>query len=113
MSKNTFKRGKVYWTTLPDPKEGSHVQGGARPCVIISNNTAIKHSEIIKVLPLSGAIDDFPSHVDVNLHRPGQVLCEQILTVDKSMLGTYVGTLSSESMAEITKNLAWELGIML
>ena len=90
-----FTRGTVWWIELP-LKMYSHVQGGARPCVVVSN--PLEHSGVITVCPLSTKIDDIQTHPKVFVKKEGQVLIEQITTVDISSIGNYVGTLSDEDM---------------
>ena len=97
-----FTRGTVWWIELP-LKIYSHVQGGARPCVVVSN--PLEHSGVITVCPLSTKIDDIQTHPKVFVKKEGQVLIEQITTVDISSIGNYVGTLSDEDMQVVNDAL--------
>ena len=97
-----FDRGTVWWIELP-LKMYSHVQGGARPCVVVSN--PLEHSGVITVCPLSTKIDDIQTHPKVFVKKEGQVLIEQITTVDISSIGNYVGTLSDEDMQVVNDAL--------
>lgn len=90
-----YTRGTVWWIELP-LNLNSHVQGGARPCVIVSN--ALDKSGVVTVCPLSTKIDDIKTHTKVNVRKEGQVLVEQITTVDISDIGNYVGTLTESDM---------------
>lgn len=85
-----YNRGTVWWIELP-LKLHSHVQGGARPCVIVSNH--LERSGVVTVCPLSTKIDSIKTHPKVCVKKEGQVLIEQITTVDISSIGNYVGEL--------------------
>ena len=100
--RRTYKQGEVYWVELPISKR-THVQGGARPCVVISDND--ETSGVITVCPLSTKLDDIKTHVYVIVRKPGQVLCEQITTVDVKNLGNYVGCCSEEEVESIKETL--------
>lgn len=90
-----YTRGTVWWIELPLNLH-SHVQGGARPCVIVSN--PLERSGVVTVCPLSTKIDEISTHPKVNVRKDGQVLVEQITTVDISSIGNYVGTLTDTDM---------------
>lgn len=91
----SFDRGTVWWVELPLNLK-SHVQGGTRPCVIVSNH--LDRSAVVTVCPLSTKLDTISTHPKVLIKKPGQVLVEQITTVDIASLGNYVGTLCEEDM---------------
>jgi mRNA-degrading endonuclease toxin of MazEF toxin-antitoxin module len=100
-----YARGTVWWVELP-LNVHSHVQGGTRPCLIVSN--PIERSGVITVCPLSTRIDNIPTHTSVNVKKEGQVLVEQITTVDISSLGDYAGVVSDSDMEkvdEVIRNL--------
>ena len=83
-----IKRGDIIIADL-----GQHetsVQSGIRPCVVMSNNMANKHSPVITVVPLTSKIRKkqyLPTHVFLNgyrntgLDRHSLALCEQITSV--------------------------------
>lgn len=93
-----YNRGTVWWIDLP-MKLHSHVQGGTRPCVIVSNH--LDRSGVITVCPLSTKLDDIKTHPRVFIKKEGQVLIEQITTVDIASIGDYVGTLDTVDMQSV------------
>ena len=93
-----YNRGTVWWIELP-LKMHSHVQGGARPCVIVSN--PLDRSGVVTVCPLSTKIDSIKTHPRVFVKKEGQVLVEQITTVDISTIGNYVGELNTYDMSAV------------
>ena len=95
-----YERGTVWWIELPLDKK-SHLQGGGRPCVIVSN--PLHKSGVITVCPLSTRIDSISTHPKVFVKKEGQVLVEQITTVDIASLDNYVGTLSEQDMKAVDK----------
>lgn len=97
-----FNRGTVWWIDLP-MKLHSHVQGGARPCVIVSNH--LDRSGVVTVCPLSTKIDSIKTHPRVCVKKEGQVLIEQITTVDISSIGNYVGELTPVDMDAVEEAL--------
>lgn len=106
---NNYRRGSVWWVDLP-LDTSTHVQGGARPCVIVSN-TNCQHNSVVTVCPMSTRIDKIPTHVKVNVRKEGQVLCEQITTIDASELRDYCGHVNRDGMekvdAVLSKYLSW------
>lgn len=97
-----FSRGTVWWIELP-LKLHSHVQGGARPCVIVSN--PLDRSGVVTVCPLSTKIDSIKTHPRVFVKKEGQVLIEQITTVDISSIGNYVGKVDDLEMSVVDEAL--------
>lgn len=97
-----YNRGTVWWVELPLNLH-SHVQGGARPCVIVSN--PLDRSGVVTVCPLSTKIDSIKTHPKVRMKKDGQVLVEQITTIDISSIGNYVGTLNDHDMNEVENAL--------
>ena len=97
-----FDRGTVWWIDLP-MKMYSHVQGGARPCVIVSN--PLEHSGVVTVCPLSTKLDEINTHPRVFVKKEGQVLIEQITTVDIASIGNYVGRVDDVEMNAVNDAL--------
>ncbi|PIH61535.1 type II toxin-antitoxin system PemK/MazF family toxin [Paenibacillus sp. LK1] len=87
----TIKRMEVWEVDLP-AGDGS-VQGGHRPCVVISNDMGNKYSPVVIVVPLTSSKlkKRMPTHVFVDANECGvfndsTALCEQVLTVKKERL---------------------------
>ena len=98
-----MKNGNIYLVTL-DPTIGSE-QSKTRPCIIISTDIVNDYAKTVTIAPLSHTIrtKPFPFHVKV-----GEGVCkiEQLRTVDKSRLQTFVGTINSTQKNAIKKALA-------
>ena len=105
------KRGRIYWVDLPINPD-SHIQGGVRPCVIVSSGWGVSNSEVITVCPLTTKLDSFVFHPKCFVRgRAGQILCEQIVTIDVKNVGDYIGTLSIPETAAFNKAMALTLGL--
>lgn len=95
-----YKRGSVWWVELP-LNLFTHIQGGTRPCVIVSN--PLERSGVVTVCPLSTKIDDFKTHPKIKLKKEGQILVEQITTVDISSIKDNLGQLSNTEIKVLNK----------
>ena len=111
---NNITRGSVWWINMPI-KPNSHVQGGGRPYVVLSDINAGENatSGVVTVCPMSTKIDKFASHAKVKFKRDAQVLCDQITTVDVSDFTEYNGQLSDYDMQKVEEALTYYLGIKL
>lgn len=110
-----FARGMVYWVNLPNTF-GDTVQTGRRPCVIVSNDVGNIFSKNITVVPCTTNIEKInsqPTHYTTNLFVTTEsvVLCENIMTISKSLCDGFIGLLDDNEMAAIDKCLAITLGL--
>lgn len=111
------KRGDIYYSDLGAVT--GCCQCGIRPVVIVSNDTANYHSPTVTIVPLTSQIKkrNQPTHVilgqreTTGLSKPSLVLCEQVRSMDKAMLGNRVGrVISREAMSKITHALQVQIG---
>lgn len=102
-----IRQGDIYWIDLDEP--GDSEPGYRHPHVVVQNNL-FNHSRINTVLvcPLTSNLKraDSPGNVllskrEANLPKPSVVNVSQIFTVDKSQLGDYIGTLTSERLRQV------------
>lgn len=102
-------RGEIYYVSFYD--SASHVVKGARPAVIISNDIHNRFSETVIVVPITTRRKDYPTHMDIETEKGiyGQIMCEQITTVDKDWIGDFKDTLTQEQMEELDRTIALEL----
>ena len=92
-----IKRGDLVYLNF-DPIIGSE-QGGPRPAVVIQNDIGNKHAPTVIIAPVTSKTKktNLPTHVKLTskcLERNSMVLLEQIKTIDKSRIESYIGTLS-------------------
>ena len=86
------KRFDVYLVNL-DPTVGREIQK-TRPCLIISPNEMNLFISTVIVAPMTTASKPYPTRVACNFQgRQGQIVLDQIRTVDKSRLIKRLGKL--------------------
>ena len=99
----TIKRGEIYLADL-NPVMGSE-QGGIRPVVVIQNNIGNYYSPTIIVAAITSAEKrHLPTHTKLEsscLNKDSTALLEQIRTIDKRRLISYIGEVSNIEMQEI------------
>lgn len=113
----TYLRGQLFYADL-----GSGIgseQQGLRPVVIIQNNIGNKHSPTVIVAAVSSKTRTkakLPTHFNIGqesgLEQPSIVLLEQIRTIDKRRLGSYIGQLPLPQVRELNHALAISIGLI-
>lgn len=111
-----YLRGDMYYADL-GRGIGSE-QKGYRPVLIIQNNVGNKHSPTVIIAAITSRVGvkaKLPTHYFVNteggLEAPSIVLLEQIRTIDKKRLDSYIGHLSDTHIANINNAICISLGI--
>jgi mRNA interferase MazF len=88
-----------------DPAVGSEIQI-TRPCLIISPDEMIRHIRTVSVAPMTTAGKDYPTRVSCKFQRKkGQIVLDQIRTIDKSRLIKKIGTVEPQVQAEVISTL--------
>lgn len=111
-----IRRGDIYYAELP-PAIGSE-QTGIRPVLVVQNDVGNRFSPTIIVVAITSQIKriTMPSHVvldadDGILPRTSMVLTEQIITMDKLRLRSYIGSLTPPDLKRVDKALKMSLGL--
>lgn len=109
-----MKRGDIYYADL-NPVLGCE-QGGLRPVLVIQNNIGNRCSPTTIVAALSGKIEqaEMPTHVCIKidgLRRTSTVMLEQIRTIDKMRLKTYINSVGTDILKQVDKALAISVGL--
>ena len=108
-------KGDIFYVNL-NVLSGS-IQKGRRPVVVVSNNKNNMFSPNVTVVPITSKNKKWlPIHVEINnsalpMKVHGIVLCEQIMTVSKEMLGDFMCSLSPFLMNQIDYALKRQLGL--
>lgn len=107
---NVYK-GEIFYI-----KKGGRVTGSEqfaeRPAVVVSNDIGNVHSNAIEVVYLtSQSKKELPTHAKVMCSVPSTALCEQIHTVSKERLGSYIRTCTEKEMNDIDAALMISLGL--
>jgi mRNA interferase MazF len=86
-------RFEVYLVSL-DPTVGSEIQK-SRPCLIISPDEMNRHINTVIIAPMTTRGRDYPTRVPCTFQgRQGQIVLDQIRTVDKTRLMRKLGRLT-------------------
>ena len=100
-------RGDMFLAEMRQSKDSE--QAGTRPVVIVQNNIGNKHSPTTIIVPITAKKKRFlPTHVSIEhfgLKRKSTALCEQVTTIARSRLISYIGSLGAKEMKKIDKAL--------
>lgn len=110
-------RGDIFFADLGE-EDGTNRQAGERPVLIISNNACNKFSEIITVVAFTTQDKTkLPTHVRITpdehngLEEKSLALCEQVISLPKSLLKRKKGFLTPENMRKIDAALKVQLNL--
>ena len=93
-------RFDVYLINL-DPTVGSEIQK-ARPCLIISPDEMNRHIRTTIVAPMTTTSKDYPTRVSCKFKKKkGQIVLDQIRTIDKTRLIKKLGSVNPETQLEV------------
>ena len=108
-----IKRGDIFYADL-NPVVGSE-QCGVLPVLVVQNNVGNKHSPTVVVVPISSVRKkDLPVHIQIRcseLPKNSTVLAEQIRTIDRYRLKSYVGSVDFELMEKVEKAMKISIGV--
>ena len=94
------KRFEVYLVNL-DPTLGSEIQK-TRPCLIISPDEMNDHIATVIVAPMTTKGRDYPTRINCQFEsKEGQIVLDQIRTVDKSRLVKRLGKINTSIQKEV------------
>ncbi|MCB8917079.1 MAG: type II toxin-antitoxin system PemK/MazF family toxin [Ardenticatenaceae bacterium] len=103
------KRFDIFLVNL-DPTIGSEIQK-TRPCLIISPDEMNRNIRTVIVAPMTTKGRDYPTRVACEFQgKQGQIVLDQIRTIDKSRLVRKLGQLKEESRADVLDTLAEMFG---
>ena len=84
-----------------DPTRGSEIRK-TRPCLVISPDEMNDHIQTVIVAPMTTKGRQYPSRVPCTFQgKRGQVVLDQIGTVDKTRLVRQLGTISSSVQSKV------------
>jgi mRNA interferase MazF len=98
------KRFDVYLVNL-DPTAGHEIKK-TRPCLIISPDEMNRYISTVIVAPMTTKGQPYPTRVACRFQdKEGQVVLDQIRTIDKSRLIQKLGQLDKRTQAEVLTTL--------
>jgi len=99
------KRFDVYLVNL-DPTVGSEIQK-TRPCLVISPDEMNRHIATVIVAPMTSQGQAYPTRVPCQFQgKAGQVVLDQLRTVDKTRLVKRLGRVSATVQIQVLTLLA-------
>lgn len=99
------KRFEVYLVNL-NPTVGSEIKK-MRPCLIISPDEMNAHIATVIVAPMTTQGRAYPTRVSCKFQgKDGQIILDQIRTVDKTRLAKRLGTISAATQKAVLAVLA-------
>lgn len=116
VNKLFFTRGDIVLANLPDI--GKHIQKGKKRILIISNRRCNHYSSVITYVCLtSREKTDLPTHIQLEPNKyngltvKSTILCEQLMSLDKTRVLKKLGTIDNETMKKVEKAVLVQLGI--
>ena len=84
-----------------DPSEG-HETRKTRPCVVISPDELNRHIATVMVVPMTTTRRAYPTRVPLRFQgKSGQIVLDQIRTVDRNRLVRRLGKISDEAARKV------------
>jgi len=94
------KRFDIYLINL-DPTIGSEIKK-TRPCLVISPDEMNRHINTVIIAPMTTKGRAYPTRVTCKFQgKQGQIVLDQIRTVDKARLIKKVGRIDSNTQSEV------------
>jgi len=94
------KRFDIYLVNL-DPTVGHEIKK-SRPCLVISPDEMNRYISTVIVAPMTTKGRNYPTRVPCRFQgKEGQVVIDQIRTVDKTRLMKRLGKIDSETQADV------------
>lgn len=116
-----IRRGDIWMVDFGVPEdENDHKLHGIRPVVIVSNDSANRHSTVFHAVPLTSKIHKktyLPTHIfissfkAVGLRTNSIAQCEQLCDVKDTDLIEKIGKVSKNQLRQITKGMQIQLGM--
>jgi mRNA interferase MazF len=98
------KRFDVYLVNL-DPTVGSEIKK-TRPCIVVSPDEMNRNIRTVIIAPMTSASKDYPTRVTcIFRKKQGQIVLDQIRTIDKIRLVKKLGTIDSKAQLDVVSTL--------
>jgi mRNA interferase MazF len=100
-----ISRFEVHLVRL-DPAEGSEIKK-TRPCLVISPDDMNQYIRTVIVAPMTSKEKDYPTRIPVEFQgKHGQIVLDQIRTVDKTRLVKKLGKIGDATSEKVLRLLA-------
>jgi mRNA interferase MazF len=99
------KRFDVFLVNL-DPTVGSEIQK-TRPCIIVSPDEMNRHIATVIIAPMTTKGKTYPTRIVYQFQgKDGQIVLDQIRTIDKTRLVKKLGQISQDEQRAVLDTLA-------
>lgn len=99
-----IKQYDIYWIDL-NPSQGSEISK-IRPCVVISPKELNDNLNTVIIIPITSTLRNYPFRIRCSLaNKSGEIVTDQIRTVDKSRLKGKIGKLSEQEIEKLREIL--------
>lgn len=112
----SIERGDIYYISIKGAV-GFETKGN-RPAIIVSNNNNNEKSKTVTIVPLTASdpykiypFEAFLPAGEGGLLKDSRAKCNQIKTIDKSLLGEFVGKICSAKMREVEIAIKFHLAM--
>ena len=97
-------RYDIYVVSL-DPTRGSEIKK-TRPCVVISPDEMNHNINTVIIAPMTSSVKQYPTRVPIEFQgKKGQIVLDQIRTVDKAILIKKIGRLKKATYERVATTL--------
>jgi len=104
VKKGKVSRFDIFLISL-DPTKGSEIKK-TRPCVVISPNEMNRNIRTVIVAPMTSSKRNYPTRVNLMFqNKSGQIVLDQIRTVDQQRLIKKLGSISSSTQTKVLQIL--------
>lgn len=105
-----IKRGEIYY--VRNGKDYMHDVGPGRPAIVVSNETMNHNGNRIMVIYTTTKESGYPGRVEVNIKgNTSFAICNNVNTIFKDRLETYIGEIPQEIMKLIDAQIAKGVGL--
>ena len=117
MENKSVRRGDIFLADLTNYTKGNIILG-IRPVVVVQNDMGNYYSPNVIVCAVTSAMKKpMPTHVELkngaaNLEKDSTVMAETILTIEKSDLINYIGTLGKDDIDKVNQAVASSLQLI-
>lgn len=93
------------WLVSLDPTRGSEIRK-TRPCLIVSPDEMNHHLRTVMIAPMTSTQKSYPSRINLVFRgKKGQVVLDQLRTVDRGRLVRKLGRISRTRALEVSQRL--------
>ena len=104
VNKSPVSRFDIFLISL-DPTKGSEIKK-TRPCLIVSPDEMNRNIRTVMIAPMTTSIKNYPTRVNLTFqNKSGQIVLDQIRTVDQQRLIKKLGRISSSTQKKVLLTL--------